>query len=114
MASLYSQVECLRNELQEKNLLICKLITGNHEADVTSETNSSQTTLQYNTTSEYYGDNDDEGNKAFRENIMEVTFTHTNHETLEVTDVLKNQLEMECQQNIENQLADIRSMKHDE
>ena len=46
------------------------------------------------TTSEYYGDNDDEGDDAFRDNITEVTYTHTNHETLEITDVLENQLEM--------------------
>ena len=95
--SLYSQVEFLRNELEEKNLLILTLIIQNHEVDVTSKTNSSQTTSQYTTTSEYYGDNDDEGDNAFRDNITEVTNIHTNHEILEVTGALENQLEMERQ-----------------
>jgi hypothetical protein len=96
LASLYSQVEFLRNEIEEKNLLIRKLIINDQQSSIYSEKDSLQLTSEYIITSEYDGDKDvDNAGTAL---------------------LTQPEIEIELQQriNIEKQLTNVRTMKHKE
>ena len=86
LASLYSQMEFLKNEIEEKNLLIRKLIIN----DQHSSAHSKNDIPEKDTTSEYDGDND-------VDNVNSISV------------LTQSEIEIELQQrlNIENQLTDV-------
>ena len=129
LALLYTQVNFLKNEIEEKNILIRTLIIKDHEVYDDSDTNSIRSTSEYITTSEYEANSDDD-NDAFIDDPAEVTEISVNYEIVEDSnddelffhlhqqyeDFMRNEneIEIERQRNMENQLINIRSMKHNE
>lgn len=113
MASLYSQVEFLKNEIEEKNLVIRILLTENKETRKNSET-PTQSSSRFNSTSEYNGDNDDTDHDISVNNITEINAINT-IEVLEVNcrDESK-EIENRRRIKIDNEIAEIRKMKHEE
>ena len=113
MASLYSQVEFLKNEIEEKNLVIRTLLTGNKETRQNSAT-PTHSFSRFNNTSEYNGDNDDNDHDISVNSITEINAIST----IEVPEVNyrdeSKEIESRRRIKIENEIAEIRKMKHEE
>ena len=128
LASLYSQIIFLKNEIEEKNILIRTLISKDYTVHDNIDTSSIRSDADYVTRSEYGIDNkidisiDDPADltetsidhEIPRDNLDDNAFFLDLHQQYEDFNRIDNEIKIEKRRNIDNQLFNIRLMKHEE